>query len=328
MNWQEQVRFKMRTAHSEMAELRRWIADKGLSEAESEHLFRGHFKTLDKLALEKMPLAVALDSSDLVVRYQGRLVQGGFCPITKMNRIFSTLREQIVSMAKSHGQLSGKNLRWTGDVDLLVTACTPNLTFGFKMPPEGVTTRSDEGPMLLDPHYTALRDSLAMMGVVTSSLREDNPRAMIDEFTSKHGANMDEAFVDAGLVAARKLIPLRESRIDTVEIAGRSVQSNHTLTLDRDGWEKANRVLQEKRIPRDTLDITGYLVSVDYDVKRFTLKRIDESWNVRALRCSYQDDQEEFVRSFGNKKVHVKGRAYFNLARQPRFMVVEDISKP
>lgn len=328
MNWKEQVRFKMRTAHSEMAELRRWIAEKGLSEAESEHLFRGHFKTLEKLALEKMPLAVALDSSDLVVRYQGRLVQGGFCPITKMNRIFSTLREQIVSMAKSHGQLSGKNLRWTGDVDLLVTACMPNLTFGFKMPPEGATSHSEDGPMLLDPHYTALKDSLAMMGVVTSSLRENNPRAMIDAFTSQHGANMDEAFVDAGLVAARKLIPLRESRIDTVEIGGRSIQGDHALTLDRDGWEKANRVLQEKRIPRDTLEITGYLVSVDYDVQRFTLKRIVDGWNVRVLRCSYQDDQEELVRSFGNKKVHVKGRAYFNLAGQPRFMVVEDLRKP
>jgi len=328
MKWQDQIKFKMRTAHSEMAELRRWIHEKGLSESESEHLFRGHFKTLETLALEKMPLAIALDSSDLVVRYQGSLVKDGFCPVTKMNRIFSTLREQIVNMAKSHGQLSGRNLRWSGDVDLIVTACMPNLTFGFKMPPKGLTSHPEEGPMLLDPHYTALKDSLEMMGVVTSSLQEDNPRIMIDAFTSKHGANMDEAFIDAGLVAARKLIPLREHKIDTVEIAGRSVRGDQALTLDRDGWEKANRVLQEKRVPHDTLEINGFLVSVDYDVQRFTLRRIEDGWNVRAVRCSYNEDQEDLVRSFGNKKVHVKGRAYFNLAQQPRFMVVEEIRKP
>jgi hypothetical protein len=204
----------------------------------------------------------------------------------------------------------------------------PNLTFGFKMPPEGYTSQPEKGPMMLDPHYTALKDSLEMMGVVTSSLRQENPRAAIEEFTSKHGANMDEAFVDAGLVAARKLIPLRDKKIDTVEIAGRSVHADRTVTLDRDGWEKANKVLQEKRIPRDTLELSGHLVSVDYDVRRFTLKSIDDAWRIRALRCSYQEDQEELIRSFGNKRVQVKGRAHFNLAGQPRFMVVEGIRKP
>ena len=324
MTWAEKVRFKLRTVHTEMAELRRYIHERGLPEAEAEHLFRGHLRSLDALALDKLPLAVAMDTSDILVRYQGKDAHAGRCPVTKMNRLFTTLRQQVVEMTKSHGQLSGSRFRWTGDVDLLVTACTPNLIFGFKLPEQGVRARDEDNRMLLDPHYTALKDSLEFMGVVASSLQQENPRVVIDEFAASRGPNVDECFIDSGLVAARKLLPARDKKLESVEIAGRVV-SGEGYVIDRERWDRADHIIRANHIPRDTLELTGFLMVVDYEVGRFTLRRLDDGWKVRGVRCRYREEHEEFVRSHGKKKIWVKGRACFDRERQPRFVEVDDL---
>lgn len=324
MTWAEKVRFKLRTVHTEMAELRRYIRERGLSDAEAEHLFRGHLRSLDSLALDKLPLAVAMDTSDILVRYQGRDAHSGCCPVTKMNRLFTNLREQVVEMAKSHGQLSGNRFRWSGDVDLLVTACTPSLIFGFKLPEPGVRTGAEEDRMLLDPHYTALKDSLELMGVVASSLQQENPRTVIDEFAAARGANVDECFIDSGLVAARKLLPARDRRLESVEIAGRVVSGTEGLVIDRERWERADHIIRANHIPRDFLDLTGHLMAVDYEVGRFTLRRLD-GWKVRGVRCRYREEHEEFVRNHGKKKIWVHGRACYDREGQPRFLEVDDL---
>ena len=323
MTWAENVRFKLRAVHTEMAELRRYIQDRGLPEAEAEHLFRGHLRSLDALALEKLPLAVAMDTSDILVRYQGKDAHAGRCPITKMNRLFTNLRDQVVEMTKSHGQLSGSRFRWSGDVDLLVTACTPSLIFGFKLPEPGVT-RDQENRMLLDPHYTALKDSLDLMGVVASSLQHENPRTMIDEFAAERGVNVDECFIDSGLVAARKLLPARDRKLESVEIAGRVVSGSEGMVIDRERWERADHIIRANHVPRDTLEIAGFLMAVDYEVSRFTLRQLD-GWKVRGVRCRYREEHEEFVRNHGKKKIWVKGRACFDRERQPRFVEVDDL---
>lgn len=323
MTWAEKVRFKLRAVHTEMAELRRYIQDRGLPEGEAEHLFRGHLRSLDALALERLPLAVAMDTSDILVRYQGKDAHVGRCPVTKMNRLFSNLRDQVVEMTKSHGQLSGSRFRWSGDVDLLVTACTPSLIFGFKLPEPGVT-RDHDNRMLLDPHYTALKDSLDLMGVVASSLQHDNPRTVIDEFAAERGVNVDECFIDSGLVAARKLLPARDRRLESVEIAGRVVSGTEGMVIDRERWERADHIIRANHIPRDTLELTGFLMAVDYEVSRFTLRQLD-GWKVRGVRCRYREEHEEFVRKHGKKKIWVKGRACFDRERQPRFVEVDDL---
>lgn len=324
MTWVEKVRFKLRAVHTEMAELRRYIHERGLPEAEAEHLFRGHLRSLDALALDKLPLAVAMDTSDILVRYQGKDAQTGRCSVTKMNRLFTTLHQQVVEMTKSHGQLSSNRFRWTGDVDLLVTACTPNLIFGFKLPEPGVRARDEENRMLLDPHYTALKDSLDLMGVVASSLQHENPRAVIDEFAASRGPSVDECFIDSGLVAARKLLPARDKKLESVEIAGRVVRGAEGLVIDRERWERADHIIRANHLPRDTLEVTGHLMAVDYEVGRFTLRQLD-GWKIRGVRCRYREEHEEFVRNHGKKKIWVKGRACFDRERQPRFVEVDDL---
>ena len=306
MTWAEKVRFKLRAVHTEMAELRRYIHERGLMDAEAEHLFRGHLRSLDSLALDKLPLAVAMDTSDILVRYQGKDAHAGRCSVTKMNRLFTTLHQQVVDMTKSHGQLSGNRFRWTGDVDLMVTACTPSLIFGFKLPEPGVSTRDENSPMLLDPHYTALKDSLDLMGVVASSLQHENPRTVIDEFAAARGPSVDECFIDSGLVAARKLLPARDKKLESVEIAGRVVAGAEGLVIDRERWERADHIIRANHIPRDTLEVTGFLMAVDYEVSRFTLRQLD-GWKIRGVRCRYREEHEEFVRSHGKKKIWVKG---------------------
>ncbi len=327
MNWQEQVLFKMDVSATELAELRRWLIEKDIPEQEASHMLRGHLRNIQMLALKRMPMAYALDNSDLLLRYEGTLSKGGAAPISKMSRLFSNLRDQIINLAKSHGQISAHRSRWPQDLDLVVTACTPDLTFGVSLPDLTQSTKSQKQLTLLDPAYTALRDSLDFMGAVTASLQQEDPMPALRQFATDHGtANADEYFIDTGLIAARKLIPSRASGncIERVEIGGRVVGNRESVYLDRENWDRANRILREKNIPKDTLELTGYLMEVDYEVMRLHLRQLS-GWKVASVRCSYSPEQEDFVKKHGKKKIWVKGNATFNRDGEPTLLVIEDM---
>ncbi len=147
---------------------------------------------------------------------------------------------------------------------------------------------------------------------------------MIDEFAASRGSNVDECFIDSGLVAARKLLPARDKNLESVEIAARVV-SGEGYVIDRERWDRADHIIRANHIPRDTLELTDFLMVVDYEVGRFTLRQLDDGWKVRGVRCRYLEEHEEFVRSHGKKKIWVKGRACFDRERQPRFVEVDDL---
>ena len=322
MNWRNEVMFKLDAAISEMAEMRSWMSSK---DVDGEHLLNGHRKTIERLAIQGLPMAYALDQSDLLVKYQGKIARTGACSITRMNRLFGNIRDQIIGLAKSHGQLSGKRIRWRDDADLLVTACAPDLTFGFRLP-ELQAANQDETPKMIDPVVTALRDSVELMATVTASLQEDDPQVRLQGFAQRHGADVDDYFIDTGLIAARKLIPKQEKRIESVEIAGRAVGAGESLRLDRESWERANRILREKHIPHDRIEATGYLMAVDYEVLRFSLRQLD-GWKRKEIRCNYGTQHEEFVKAHGKRKIRVAGTAHFDRDGEPHLIMVEDISE-
>jgi len=325
MNWTTRTIEKARSVHSEIAELRRFVLEQGGDPSHLRHLFDGHYAALDDLYLDRMPIAVALDQSDLVLQYHGAEVHKGGCPFTRMHRIFSNIHKELINVAKTHSNYAGGLRRqWKGEADLRVTASDPRLIFGFKLP----EADSDPGSPLLinfeDPLYLAVKDSVELMGVVSASLQDEKPRERIMAF-AKGKPTIDAALIDAALHAARRFIPQKEKGIETVEVGGLAIPEGVAVDLGRNEWSRATQALAETRIPKDEAEVVGTLMAVDYEIMRFELRHIVD-WQIRSVRCKYEPEHEQIVRTHGKKRVKVHGRAEFDRNHNPCFMVVESIS--
>jgi hypothetical protein len=324
VNWTERTLQKARSVHSEIAELRRFLSGEQLDPAENLHLFDGHYGALEDLYLDRMPIAVALDQSDFLLQYHGPLVRRGFCPLSRMHRLFDNLRKELVHVTKSHRNLSLKSVRWKGEMDLEVTVANPKLIFGFRVPdPQSPDLQNPQITGFQDPLYLAVKDSMELMGVVTASLHDERPRERIEEFA--HGRpEIDVAFVDAALHAARRLIPLREPKIECVEVGGRMVPDGQPVEMGPEEWTRATEALKVTRIPEDIAEVHGCLMAVDYETMRFELRSI-QNWDIRSVRCKYKPEHESMVKQSGKKRVFAKGLAEFDRDHNPRFLLVDEL---
>ena len=324
MSWKSRTLEKARSVHSEIAELRRFVTEQGGDPGGLRHLFDGHYAALDDLYLDRMPIAVALDQSDLVLQYHGENVGRGMCSFTQLHRIVGNIHKELIHVAKTHPNYAGKSrTRWKGEADLRVTASDPRLIFGFKLPE---TTGDEDKPHLLnfeDPLYVAVKESVELVGFVSAALQDEHPREKIREFAEGRAA-FDVALVDAALHAARRFIPHKEKKIDSVEIGGAALPERQAVDLGRDEWSRATQALAETRIPKDNADVVGTLMAVDYETMRFELRSI-VNWEIRSVRCQYGPEHEAIVRSHGKKRVEVHGKADFDRNHNPRFMVVESM---
>ena len=325
MNWTERTLEKARSVHSEIAELRRFLAEQGGDPDHLRHLFDGHYAALDDMYLDRMPIAVALDQSDLVLQYRGEHLQKRSCPFTMMHRIVNNIHKELVHVAKTHPNYAGgTRANWRGEADLRVTASDPRLIFGFKLP---AANGDPDSPHLLnfeDPLYVAVKESVELVGVVSASLQDEKPRERIMDF-ARGKPTIDAAIIDAALHAARRFIPLKEKQIDSVEIGGLAVPDGLAVDLGRDERSRATQALAETRIPKDAADVIGNLMAVDYETMRFELRTI-ENWQIRSVRCKYGPEHEYIVKTHGKKRVEVHGRAEFDRDHNPCFMVVETIT--
>lgn len=325
MSWKLRTIQKARSVHSEIAELRRFVTEQGENPSNLVNLFEGHYAALDDLYLDRMPIAVALDQSDLVLQYHGEDFQKTGCSFSRMNRIFSNIHSELINVAKTHPNYAGGlRKRWKGEVDLRVTASDPRLIFGFKLP----EANSDPlRPNLLnfeDPLYIAVKDSVELMGVVSASLQDEKPRERIMDF-AKNRPTIDVALIDAALHAARRFIPQKEKGLHTVEVGGLAIPESKGVDLGRDEWSRATQALKETSIPKGEAEVIGNLMAVDYETMRFELRCI-VNWEIRSVRCQYSPEHEQIVKSHGKKRVQVHGRADFDRNGNPRFIVVENVT--
>lgn len=322
MSWTQRTLEKARSVHSEIAELCRFVIEEGSDPGNLAHLFDGHYAALDDLYLDRMPIAVALDQSDLVLQYHGSLAERGVCPFSRMHRIFDNIHKELINVAKTHSNYAGgTKTRWRGEADLQVTAADPRLIFGFKLPP---ANGDEERPHLInfeDPLYIAVKESVELVGVVTASLQDEQPRERINDF-AEGKPSIDAALIDAALHAARRFIPQKEKTIDSVEIGGMAVPAGKAIDLGRVERSRATEALAETRIPSDDAEVVGTLMAVDYETMRFELRSIQD-WQVRSVRCKYAPEHESIVKTHGKKRVTIRGKADFDRDHNPRFVVVE-----
>jgi hypothetical protein len=324
MTWAQRTLNKARSMHTEIAELIRFLNAEGKDVATAGHLFDGHYSALDELYLERMQIAVALDQSDLVLQYHGPLVKHGFCPLSRMHRLFDNLRKELVHVTKTHPNLSAKSFRWKGDMDLDVTIANPKLIFGFRVPnPEDADDEAQQLRGFADPLFQAVKDSMELMGVVSASLQDERPRERIDDF-ARGRPMIDVALVDAALHAARRFIPLKEPKIESVEVGGKMVPDGHPLDMGKEEWSRATEALKETRIPEDIAEVRGSLMAVDYETMRFELRAIQD-YQVRSVRCQYRPEHEEIVKTHGKKRVWAKGLAEFDRDQNPRYLIVDEL---
>jgi hypothetical protein len=320
------MRTKARAIHSEIAQLRIFLNDEAIPADDpiSDHLFEGHYDALDEIYLDRMPLAAALDISDLVLSYHGTSGPSHHHTFQEMSRIVNRIHKEIMNVAKTHRNVAGSpSAKWKNHTDLVVTAADPRLIFGFRLPDSDARSTNPNLANFEDPLYIAVKESVELVGAVSASLHMPSPRESISDFT-KDKPSMDFAMVDAAIHAARRFIPFREKSVDSVRVGGLALPGGDVVNLGKDERDKATTVLQDTKVPDEDADITGVIMVVDYGTMRCELRNVDR-YDVRSVRCQYEPKHEATVRECGKRFVRIRGKATFDRDRKPRFLVAESI---
>ncbi len=327
MNWRERTLTKARAIHSEIAQLRSFLKETGIPEdgAGSAHFFEGHYAALDEIYLDRMPVAAALDLSDIVLCYHDSRGPRRQHTFHEMSRIVNKIHREIISVAKSHRNFAGSpTTKWANNLDLVVTAADPRLIFGFRLPDAEIDREVPNLVNFDDPLFVAVKESVELLGAVSASLHNNSPRDSISEFTMGK-PSMDAAMVDAAIHAARKFIPYRDKSVNSVRIGGLALPGGTAVELGAEERIRATKVLNETRIPDDDAEVVGIIMSVDYGTMRCELRNV-VGFDVRSVRCQYSQKHEATVRDFGKRLVRIKGKATFDRDHKPRFLVAETIA--
>lgn len=326
MSWRQRTLEKARAIHSEIAQLRMFLNESAVDAAAEGvgHLFDGHYDALDDVYLDSMPVAAALDLSDLVLFYHESDRPKRQYTFHKLTSIVRNIHKEIMNVVKTHRNFAGcPTTKWQKNIDLVVTAADPRLFFGFKLPETGTDAESPNLVHFEDPLYVAVKDSVELLGAVSAALHDAHPRESISDFT-KDRPTMDVAMVDAAIHAARSFIPRAAKAKESVLVGGLALPGQVAVDLGKKERVLATNVLKETKVPDDDAEIVGMLMAVDYGTMRFELRNV-ENYEVRSVRCQYFQEHESFVKQHGKKLMRVRGKATFDREQKPRFLVVDKI---
>jgi len=107
------------------------------------------------------------------------------------------------------------------------------------------------------------------------------------------------------LSALKPLVPRPGSAVECVEISGRSVPDRRTIRLRREAYRRLVHAMSER--PAEAEEVEAYmgrLGEIDLDRRTFTLREVAD---VRAVRCTFQDELLETVRAALGRRVRVTG---------------------
>jgi hypothetical protein len=133
--WAEVLSERARELHRQLAALQLWTDQSGGDEEMLKMLCAPFDGLLAKLYEEDMPLARAIESSDLLIHLKGPAVEGPSASLAVISGIFQSVRKQVGSLAYA---ISGILDRTTlpKDVHLGLSAfARGSLYLGFSLPP-------------------------------------------------------------------------------------------------------------------------------------------------------------------------------------------------
>lgn len=322
--WTDAVERKAAIIHSQLAIARNLAL---AHRANPDEVSEPYLTLLRTLYAEEFPFAQLTDSSDLVARFRGPAVDIYDPTVSIVISLFSDLREQIRSIAKSIvGLASEKRMLWPAQLDPHLSGVTHgSLLVGVSVsPPASDTAKGHQyeiegaSQQVFESVRTAVR-SLSLVahyvgdGGVSDAIREAFP---------------DPAVRDTVLVAARRLAPSGRRGIVSVSFSSPDTEQDRVETLTPKSRVALGQALASPVKVSTTGTFDGLVREVDLDARRFEIRGVS---GVGAIRCVYGPMHDQVVRAALDAKIRVSGRYDTIEGQRPRFMavdVLEVLSRP
>lgn len=314
--WTDAVERKAAIIHSQLALARNLALT---NRANADEVSEPYLNLLRTLYAEEFPFAHLTDSSDLVARFRGPAVDIHDPTVSIVISLFSDLREQIRSIAKSIAGLeSDKRMLWPAQLDpqlsgvahgsllvgVRVSRPAGNAAKGYQYEIEGASEQI----------FESVRAAVRSLSLVAHYVGDSGVSDRIRE------AFPDPAVRDTVLVAARRLAPTGRRGIDSVSFSSPESEKDRVDILTPKSRAALGQALASPVKVTTTGTFEGLVREVDLDARRFEIRGVS---GIGAIRCVYGSAYDQIVRTALDAKLRVSGRYDTIEGQRPRFMAVE-----
>ena len=305
-DWSSVLRRKAELLHQQIAAMQTLVRESG---GDADMLARSctsYYRLLEEIYEHDMPIARAMDRSDLLLHLDGEGLQTGRPRLSLVTGIMGDVRKQVGTMIKTLVSSINEAVELPREIDLgLSSFAQGSLYLGFTLPEPNPGYVVLEG----DPLFAASRQALATLGTVTEQINEPHAYERIQrEFA-------DPKLRDAALSAVGQLAPSGRRGVSTVEIGGRALPHGAWRLLTPQTRAQVRAWLEHPVVSHQTVELRGRVRAIDLDLRRFDLRRVDD--NLPDLRCIYPAALDAQVRTWLDAVVVVKGQVemYQDVAR-------------
>ena len=268
---------------------------------------RPYFELLRQLYREEFPLAQLIDLSDLVARFEGASISESSTPAKIVTSAMSGLRDQIRIIAKAIAGLNS-DVPWPDSLDPLLTGVARgSLVIGISIP----STRGH--PALPDPVLESVREAVGRVAVVSRYVRANRIDESIEDEIS------DPAVRDTVLVAASKLAPTPQSRVDRLILFEPDVPDKEAVPLTTESRKVLRRAVAQPVKVRNAATFTGTVRAIDLVARRLEIRHVQEI-DGGSIRCIYPKARIGSEREILNREVRVHGNYEQHVDGTPRLM--------
>jgi hypothetical protein len=316
-DWQAVLRHRAEMLHQQIAAMQRLVRESGGSDETLARACAPYYRLLDEIYEKDMPIARALDRSDLLLHLDGEGLQTGRPRLSLVTGIMGDVRRQVGMMIKTLVSSINEAVELPREIDLgLSSFAQGSLYLGFSLPEPNPGYLVLEG----DPLFAASRQALSTLGAVTAHINEPNAYELIQrEFA-------DPKLRDAALSAVGQLAPSGRRGVSSLEIGGRALQKGAWRLLTPQTRLQVRAWLEQPVVSTETIELRGRVRAVDLDLRRFDLRRVGE--NVPDLRCIYAASLDARATRWLDATVVVRGQAemYQGSARLLQIESVEEMA--
>ncbi|MEM1058196.1 MAG: hypothetical protein AAGK14_03030 [Verrucomicrobiota bacterium] len=306
-NWRESTTRRAELIHQQLGALQQLVASNGGDEELLQAACAPYYEMLEKLYLEEMPLAKALDESDLLLHLEGEAVEAARPKLTLINGLFGDMRRQVGGLIKLLAGALREDLTMPKEIDLgLSSFARGSLYLGFCLPEPGPGQTFLPG----DPFLQAAADSLRTLGEAATLVESPDPAAALEDGLP------DPAIRDAALSALARLAPTGRKGISSVAITGRALPGDRWHTLTPDHRHRLRGLLEQPVLSEEAVTYRGTVREIDLDASRLDLRGLELITDGQAepvakpaaLRVAYPEDLSKQARSWLDQTLTVTGR--------------------
>jgi len=315
-SWLGVLKQRAHLLHQQIAAMQRLALDSGAAEEQIAAACAPYYRLLDQLYEQDMPIARALDTSDLLLHLDGEGLQMANPRLSLVTGIMGDVRKQVGVMIKTLVSSINEAVELPREFDLgLSSFARGSLYLGFCLP----QPTNEYAILPGDPIFDASRQALSTLGAITALF--DKP----DAYDLIRRDFADPKLRDAALSAVGQLAPSGRRGVSSVGIGGRALcdRAWHILTpktrLQVRSW------LDRPVLSNEVVELTGRVRAIDLDLRRFDLRRIDGG-HLPDLRCIYSAAFDPPARGWLDSTVRVRGQVEMYQGA-PRLLQVQSVDE-